>query len=528
MPRKQATRGVSSRLRGFDAFVRRQMKAWSVPGAAIGIVKNGQVIYAEGHGLRDMRRGLPVTERTTFAIGSCTKAFTATAAGLLVDDGKLDWDTPVREYLPSFRLHDPIATELMTLRDLLTHRSGVPRHDMVWVGTPLDRSGLFERLRHLQPSKSFRSKYQYSNLMFMAAGVVIERAAGCSWEEFVQRRILEPLGMSSVTFSNVAMAAGEDFALGYDRRGKRVVRVPHENIVPVGPAGAINTNVLDMCRWATFQMNKGKVGRRQIIKAKTLQTIHAPHQVFPQEHPYPELLDPAYALGWSVEPYRGRRRLTHGGCVDGFNARISFMPDASIGVVVFTNVTGSPLIQLLSYNAFDRLLGLDEVNWSARLRRQEKEEKKKKRAEARKARTRRERGTRPSHALEAYVGDYEHPGYGTMTITLENRKLKATYNGHTRSLEHYHYDQFGMVFRGTWPSPDKRVTFHVAADGRIGSLSAALQEGVNDIVFKRKRGHSTFSASSEPRPSAKRTVQVRQPEKVECPLFRRRRTSHGQ
>ncbi len=481
MRRKRVVRNPAVRLRGFDAFVLRRMKEWHVPGVAVGVVKDGRPIHIRGYGLRHVGSRLPVTGRTCFAIGSCTKAFTGTAMGILVDEGKVDWDTPVREYLPSFRMRDPVASKLMTARDLLTHRSGLPRHDMVWSGTSDDRDALFKRLRYLEPSKLFRSVYQYNNLMFMAAGVLIERRAGCSWEQFVRQRILEPLGMSSVTFANVAMAQGEDFALGYDRRGKRVVHVPHENVVPVGPAGSMNANVVDMCRWVAFQMSRGKKGRKRIISEQALKTIHTPQVVFQEDEPYEELLDPSYAMGWTVQAYRGRRRLKHGGCVDGFNAGTSFLPDDRLGVVVLTNVTRSPLTRVLAYNVYDRFLGPDEIPWSARLKRLEC----KKRADARSRRTSRKHEGRTSHPLRAYVGQYEHRGYGRLTVTLEGGKLRATYNGITRSLKHEHHDEFGMLFRGTWPGPNRKVTFRLGKDGRINSLAAALQEGVRDIVFRR-------------------------------------------
>jgi len=480
MARKSTTRSLGSQLKGFDQFVARAMKNWNVPGLAIGIVKDGQTVYAKGHGLKHVRRRLPVTAHTSFAIGSCTKAFTTTAMGILVDEGKLDWDKPVREYMPSFKMHDPVATEQMTPRDLVAHRSGLPRHDMVWEGTPCDRDALFHRLRYLEPSKSFRSVYQYNNLMFMAAGVLLEHLAGCAWETFVQQRLLDPLGITSVTFSAADMAGLDDFSLGYDRRGKRIVHVPHENIVPVGPAGSMNAHIIDMCRWVAFQMNLGKVGRKRIISEKSLKVIHTPQMVFQEEPVYEELLDPAYAMGWSVQPYRGHRRLVHSGCVDGFNASASFMPTASIGVVVLTNVTASPLIRLIPYNVFDRLLGLEPIDWNARFR---KEERDKKAAAARRS-TGRRRGPRPTHPLRDYVGEYEHPGYGKLTVTLDKRKLRAVHNGFTRPLVHVHYDQFEMVSRGVWPWR-KTVTFNIDLKGRISSLSAALQDGASDIVFNR-------------------------------------------
>ena len=466
-------------LEGFGRFVRRQMRIWNVPGVAVGIVRGGKTIYANGFGWRHIGRRLPVTAGTMFAIGSCTKAFTATALGILVDEGRLDWDVPIRKYVPSFKLHDRAATRMATVRDLLCHRTGLPRHDMLWEGTPFDRDELFRRLRYLPFSETFRSKYQYCNLMYMAAGVVLERLAGCSWERFVQERICEPLGMCDVNFTADAMAGCENYALGYDRRGQRVVHVPHEYIAPVGPAGSMNSHVVEMLKWVVFQMASGRRGARKIVSGQRLQEIHSPQVVFEESPRYEELLDPSYAMGWSVQPYRGRRRLTHSGCMDGFNANVSFLPAERIGVVVLTNVTSSPLTRVIPYNVFDRLLGLDELPWNRRFKKQaDKASAGKKRGRSHAG------GRRLPRSIKRYAGVYRHPGYGRLTIAVEGGKLKATLNDMTRVLEHIDGDGFEMVSRGTWRWR-KKVAFNLGKDGRITSLSAALQQGAIDIVFKR-------------------------------------------
>lgn len=484
MTMKKYRRQKSSPLDGFDAFLAARLKDWNVPGTAVGIVRDGRIIHARGYGFRDIRHKLPVTAETSFAIGSCTKSFTAMAMGILVDDGKMGWDTPVREYVPSFAVHDPIATQLMTAQDLLTHRSGLPRHDMVWVNTPFDRNALFHKLRHLEPTRSFRGGYQYNNLMYMAAGVMVEKLAGCSWETFIKKRILQPLGMNSVTFSNTEMAALSDRSLGYDRRGRRTVRVPHENVTPVGPAGAMNANIVDLCRWVTFQLNgEGPPGKR-LLTRKTLKNIHSPHVTFTEDDDLKELLDPSYALGWIVQPYRGHRRLTHGGCVDGFNANISFMPDHNMGVAVLTNVTASPLTRIIPYTIYDRLLGLKPIDWSARFREIERQARVKKQREAGRTRAQQRRGTRPSHSLATYAGQYEHPAYGSLIIKVNGRKLHSLYNNVVRPLAHFHFEQFEMISRGTWPWR-KRVTFHTGLNGKIVSVAVAFQEGADDIVFIR-------------------------------------------
>lgn len=470
-----------SRLQNLDRTVNRWLREWRVPGAAVAVLRNGKTVFVRGYGYRDAGRRLPVTENTLFAIGSCTKAITATAMGILVDENKISWDAPVREYVPSFRLHDRIATEQATIRDLLCHRTGLPRHDLMWEGTSLTRGELFDRLRYLEPSDGFRNRYQYNNLIYAAVGVVLEHVAGCSWEEFVRTRITTPLGMNSVNFSNVEMAALPDHALGYDRRPGGTVHVPHENIVPVGPAGSINAHLLDMCRWTEFQMSGGKVGRKRILTEKTQREIHTPQITLRETPMYEELLDPTYALGWSVQPYRGRRRLVHSGCMDGYNASVSFMPAEKIGIAVLTNVTASPLIRMIPYYVFDCLLGDEPIDWNRRFHAEERAK-----LAARPKRARGRRHARPSHPMKEYAGRYDHPAYGSLLVSVNKGRLSAAHNGFIRPLDHIQYDQFEMVSRGTWPWR-KRVTFRTGHDGTIIALAAALQDGVKDIDFKRAK-----------------------------------------
>lgn len=468
-----------------DAFVQRAMGAWNVPGLALGIIRDGRVIHARGYGWRDVSRRLPVTPTTSFAIGSCTKAFTATALGLLVDEGKVGWDVPVREYIPELRLHDPVASELVTLRDLLAHRSGLPRHDMLWVNAPWDRGELLRRFRYLEPSKTFRSAYEYNNLMYVLAGLVIERVSGSSWEHFINARLCKPLGMASVSFANLAMARRADHALGYHRHGRRLRRVAHENAAAIGPAGSMNVELPDMCVWTAFQMSGGKQRGTRLIKQQTMREIHTPQVAFREDASHTELLDPAYALGWVVQPYRGHRRLTHGGCLDGFNACVSFMPEMGIGVVVLTNVTASPLTRLIPYAVYDRLLGLPPIAWHGRFKLEEARQRATTLANARRRRTQRRPGTRLCHPLQAYTGNYHHPAYGDLHVSLSRGRLVSTLHDIVRPLEHFHYEEFEMISRGTWPWR-KRVVFTTGPDGKVASLAASLQDGVAAIVFVRR------------------------------------------
>lgn len=470
-------------LKGFPEFVTKLLADWKVPGVAISVVKDGKVIYAEGFGFRNVEQGLKVTPRTLFAIGSCTKAFTATAVGILVDEGKIEWDKPVRNYLPTFKLSDPIASEHMTPRDLLCHRSGLPRHDLMWYGSSLSRKEFFERLKYLELSKEFRSAWQYQNLMFMTAGYLVGEVAGTTWEEFVRKMILDPLEMKESNLSVTESEKSSDFSSPYQEKKDKVVVIPFRNIDSMGPAGSINSNVLEMANWMLFNLNKGKWGDKQIISEAALTQIHTPQMVMQSPLRHEEMLHSSYSMGWLISAYKGHLLLTHGGGIDGFTALVSFMPRDKTAVVILSNLSGNVVPSIISYNLFDRILGLEQTDWNKRLREEraqalEEAEKAKKEVEKD-----RKTGTTPSHPLEDYAGDYEHPGYGVLSILKEGEGLKGKINSLEFPLTHFHYDIFELKveeFRLT-----QKISFFTDLKGNISSLSVQLEPSLDPIVFNR-------------------------------------------
>jgi CubicO group peptidase (beta-lactamase class C family) len=471
-------------LKGFDKSITKAMGEWKVPGLAISVVKDGKVIFSEGFGLRNVKQGLKVTPKTLFAIGSCTKAFTAASMGILVDEGKLDWDKPVREYLSSFKLKDPYATEWMTPRDLVCHRSGLPRHDLVWYNSSASRQELFDRLQYLEPSKDFRTTFQYQNLMFMTAGYMVGKIAGTSWEEFIRNRIFVPLGMNDSNFSVNDSQKTSDFALPYLEKEDKVTEIPFRNIDTIGPAGSINSNVTDMANWLYLNLNKGKFGEVQVISERALNEIHSPQMMMSSKsYKYDETFYSMYGMGWSITSYRGHLLLIHGGGIDGFTTLVSLMPRDKMGIVILTNLNGTSLPQVVTYNAIDRLLGLDEILWSKRIR----EEVDKAKEEAKKAEKEKDKdrkmGTKPSHALEDYAGNYENPGYGVLSIKKEGDLLKGEFNSIPFSLTHYHYDIFELY--NELLEQKQKVSFFTDNKGNIGSLSVQLEPAVKEIVFFR-------------------------------------------
>jgi CubicO group peptidase (beta-lactamase class C family) len=479
-----------ARLKGLPEFINKTMAEWKVPGMAVAIVKDGKVIMAEGFGLKDVKNNLKVTPRTVFAIGSSSKAFTATSMGILFDEGKLDWDKPVREYLPTFKLWNDFASERMTPRDLVSHRSGLPRHDVMWYGSPFSRQELFDKLRFLEPNHDFRSVFQYQNLMFLTAGHLVGVLSGSTWEEFVRKRIFEPLGMTSSNFSIEDMKTAPDHALPYGEKKDKVEEIPYRSIDAVGPAGSINSNVIDMANWVLLNLNKGKFAGQPVVSEAALTQIQSPQMVVQEPvflllSDFPELFYPSYGLGWFITSYRGHTVLHHGGNIDGFSAMVSFMPRDNIGLVILTNLNGTLLPYAAMFNIYDRLLGLDQVAWSPRF----KELIDKMKAEGEKAKKEadqdRQLNTQPSHPLENYGGDYAHPAYGILSVTKDGNGLKAKYNGRDFVMSHYHFDVFDLRDAEEPDGSAIKGTFGMDVKGNIMTVSVPLEPAVKEIVFTR-------------------------------------------
>jgi CubicO group peptidase (beta-lactamase class C family) len=477
-------------LAGFDEFVESAMKSWNVPGMGIAIVKDGKVVLAKGYGLRNVKANLPVTADTVFAIGSSTKAFTTMAMGMLVDEGKLEWDTPVTKYLPTFALRDEEAGERMTARDLVTHRSGLPRHDLMWYNAKLTRPELVERLPYLEPNKDFRETFQYQNLMYLTAGHLTAQIAGIPWEDVLRTKILEPLGMTSSNFSVAGMQKMRDYALPYSRREKQTIDIPFRDIDTIGPAGSINSSVNDMTKWLQLHLGGGTIEGRRIIAARQISEMHRPQMViqsFPGLFEDREIQQPAYGLGWFIESYRGKKRVHHGGNIDGFSAMVSLMPDDGMGIVVLSNLNGTPLPGIVARHAIDRMLGLEPIDWNGRsLKRREVSEKAS--ASARKsAGDERRTGTKPAHPLEEYAGEYVHPAYGSVIVTQSGDALAAAFHDIPMKLNHWHYETFrGDVQESALADAKLFFQFFTDLQGEVDRLTVPLEASVEPISFKKR------------------------------------------
>lgn len=478
-----------SRLAGFDAMCEKIRGEWKAPGVAIAIVSKDRVVYARGFGHRDLEGGKPVTAKTLFAIGSTSKAFTTFLLMSLSEEGKVDWDAPARRLIPELELEDPLASAALSARDMVTHRSGLPRHDLMWYGRPgMSRAEIIAALRHLEPSAGFRERFQYNNLMYAAAGVLAERAGGKSWESLVSERIFAPLGMKRSNFSVLESRRDADHALPYSVVKGGPKAVPFRRITAVGPAGSINSCVEDMAQWLRLQLSDGSLDGRRYLKAYDLNLMHIPQmaQGWPSQHP--QISPSSYGLGWMIDGYRGRTRVHHGGAIDGFTAEVSLFPTEQLGIVVLTNATRSPVPVLLSQHAADALLGLEPIDWSRSARTQVAAAKAAAKAQQQKAQPR-VSGTKTSRPLEAFVGDYRHPAYGAWSIRHEDGALRVRFNELDLSLKHVHYDIFEL--EGAELSAflsGVRLSFVGDVDGVLSELRVKLEARVPAVVFGRLAG----------------------------------------
>ena len=473
---------------GLEQFIPAQMQKWKVPGLAIAVVQNGQVIHSRGFGLRDVKGNLPVTSKTIFAIGSISKSFTSLSMGILNDEGKLDWDKPVRQYLPQFQMYDPVATERMTPRDLISHRVGMADHDLVWYTSDFSREDLVRRLRFLQSNHDFRSGYNYNNLLVMTAGYVVGKVSGQGWEDYVRRHIFEPLKMTASNFSVLDSQKSSDFAHPYrkDEHTGEVSETPFRGLSPIAPAGSINSNVEDMARYAIFQLSKGKSGDRQIVSEANFGLTHTPQVPMNGDLPFKEIGPRSYGMGWVISSYRGHPLVWHNGGIDGFYALLSLLPDENFGVVILTNLLqDDPVPEVIAYHIYDGLLGLEPVDWAKRFEERDQKEKASEEEERAKDVSARKPNTHPSHELKEYAGRYENPGYGTITVRPDGDGLAATFNKMSFPLHHYQYDVFESPPDSTGALDLGRLRFVTNMDGNIDGIAAPLEPLAPEIIFTR-------------------------------------------
>lgn len=437
---------------GFDEYVTNAMKEWEVPGLAIAIVKDDRVVFAKGYGVRELGATAAVNEQTLFAIGSSSKAFTAATLALLVDEGKVKWDDPVNKYLPSLQLFDPYSTRELTLRDLVTHRSGLERGDLLWYASPHDRNEVLRRVRFLRPSWSLRSRFGYQNIMYLAAGQISPAVIGKEWDDVVRERIFVPLSMNASSTSITKFAGVDNVATPHSKLDDKLQKIAWRNIDNIGPAGSINSNVVDMAQWIRLNLGGGMYENKRVLSAASVKEMQTPQTIIriegQNERLYPEAHFLTYGLGWFLSDYRGRKLVEHGGAIDGMRSVVGMLPEEKLGVVILTNRHGSVLPHVLMYRVFDAYLGVAKRDWSAEMLKKFKALEDQQKAAEKKIEDERVKGTTPSLALEKYAGTYQNEVYGETKFVFKDGKLISEFGPNFKGdLEHWHYNTFRVVWR---------------------------------------------------------------------------------
>jgi CubicO group peptidase (beta-lactamase class C family) len=457
-----------------DRYIDSFMKDWNIPGLALGIVYKEQLIYSKGYGYRDLKNGLPIDAKTLFPIASNTKLFTATAACILAEEGKLNLDKPVRNFMPLLNFSNDELNAKVTLRDMLSHRTGLPRYDGISLASTITRKELVEKVVHMKPELGFREGYIYNNMMFIAAGAVMETVTGLSWEEITRKRIFQPLQMEASCFTDDEMMKNGNFAYAYyepDSTGKLQSLTYKARSDARGPAGTIKSNIEDMSHWMIAQLNGGKYKGQQAIPEPAIKQTLIPNNIADKEGKWDELSNSLYGLGRIMQTYKGYKIATHTGSIDGYYSNLTFIPSEHIAVFLIHNsVPAGSVRPVMAFPVIDRLLSLSQTNWSERYRKDYLKSK----ADSKRAKdsinATQVKNTVASHDLKDYTGKYANPIYGDMIIEMQHDTLVLSFRNQRSLLHHFHYDQF-VTKEERNGKPDFWLSFLTNSKGEIDRFS---------------------------------------------------------
>lgn len=478
-------------LGGIEKELNQILKDQKAAGFAVAVVKKDSIIYAKGFGYKDYENKVPVTPSTLFAIGSSSKAFTTSLLGIMQKEGKLDYDKPIRTYLPDLKFYDAEMDKNITVRDAITHRSGLSRYDMSWFYfNTSNRDSLLQRVQYMKPTKPLRQAFQYNNFMYLAQGMIAEKHYGKTWEELVKEKLFMPLGMKRTTTSFKDWITDSDVSYGYSVKDDSIIkREDYYNINGMGPAGSINSSVLDMTNWLKLWINKGKIRGKEVLSEDYIKEAISAQMIASGSLPStlnPDIQFANYGFGWFTSSYRGHFRVEHGGNITGFTSNVVFFPTDSIGIVVLANQNGSAVNDLVINTLADRLLELPTIDWNGRNMKSKSEKKPEASGEENK-----KKGTKPSHKADEYAGLYSNNAYGQFEVTSSNDSLFLTSPAEKRWMRHYHYDVFELIGydkEGKIDTSDVLgilAPFYMNEAGDIVSINMTLEAGMDPFVFTR-------------------------------------------
>ena len=486
---------LDKRFVGIEAEINKILKDQHAAGVAIAVVEKNKVIFAKGFGYRDVENHLPVTMNTQFPIGSCTKAFTASVLGILQKEKSIDFDKPVTNYLTDLKFYNNELTNHITLRDMMSHRTGLPRHDLSWYIAPDTRANLVKRIQYMEPSAEIRQVWQYNNFMYLLQGVLAEKLTGISWESNVESKIFSKIGMTHSNFSIKNLAKYSEPAFGYKVIKDSVIqKTPYYNIEGMGPAGSINSTVMDMSQWLKVWINGGKLDTTEIIPANYIAEATSSQMIINSNKPsieFPDVYFNNYGFAWMLSSYKGHYRVEHGGSINGFTASTCFFPSDSIGIVVLVNQEGSAVPATVRNTVVDRVLGLKYFDWNADALSTKKKVIAKTKEIENAELSNKGRNTNPSHLLNEYTGSYSNDAYGKFEVVLRGDSLFAKLKNQDWWLDLFHYDIFRPYETtdgiDTAENSSIRFQFNTGLNGDIESASLFNVEPAIPAPVKFKR-----------------------------------------
>ncbi len=459
-----------------EKYLEDARQSFDVPGLAIGIYHNGEIVFNKGFGLTNTDSKKPVDTETIFGIASCTKAFTTACLAILVDEGKLNWSDKVIDHLPNFQLHDPYITSELRIDDLVCHRSGLKTFDgdLLWYGSDYDRKEITRRIRFRENEYSFREKFGYQNVMFIVAGEVIEKVSGKTWEMFVDEEIFQPLGMQSTSTTNDGFTENMNIAWPHID-GNPLEFINYDNC---GPAASINTSTSDLLKWVQLMLNKGIHNSDTIFSQEQYYNLTKAHTLLNggkgEEINGTHFL--TYGLGWFMFDYHGRKVIQHGGGLPGFHSKVVLVPEENFGYIVIANQI-SGLVEAAYKKILDVHLTDSEKDWAALYLEYADKREARKEIERKEKEEQRENGTKPSFELNQYVGIYQDIMYGKAEISINKNKLQLkllpSQKLFTADLKHWQYDTFSFKFKDEF-LPEGYLTFIPDGIGNPGYFNIEL------------------------------------------------------
>jgi CubicO group peptidase (beta-lactamase class C family) len=483
------TQTLDEKLKEIDDYANTVMATWKGPGMAIAVVKDDKTVMAKGYGVRELGKPEKVDENTLFAIASNTKAFTTASLAILVDEKKIAWNDKVSKYLPDFQLYDPWVTNELTIRDIVSHRVGLDTFsgDLLWYDTTYSTDEMLRRVRFLKPVSSFRTRYGYQNLMYIAAGRIVEKVSGKPWAEFVRERILTPLGMNRTTTSVRDMK--DNFAMPHNGSGGTLRALPVGFLDNAIGAVRLNSSVNDLSKWIRLQLGRGTFEGKKIFSSDRSWEMWSPNTLQPVSQAAskdnPTRHFSAYGMGWGMYDYQGRKILNHSGGLDGMLSYTVLIPEENVGFVILTN-NESPSFRIMMAKIRDVFVNAPKRDYNEEVKTQTAKSKTDDEAEAKKIDAARVPNTKPTLALANYAGTYTSQMYGDVTVSAENGKLVMRFGpapNFVADLSHWHYDTFQIHWRPSvnYDFPRGFVTFTIDKDGKTDQLK--IDQPNNDFWF---------------------------------------------